>query len=104
LSRNQSRWVIELLTGHCYLNQRLAKMGLTSSTVCKRCLDKDDSAIHILRICEAIACLTFCHLGHYFMKLDDCHDSTLFNVRNWKVKIENDVQWIIEGHGARARS
>lgn len=56
--------------------------GIDNITVCKQCLEKDDSAIHILCICEAIAYLTFHHLGHYFMKLDDCHDSTLFNVWN----------------------
>jgi hypothetical protein len=38
------------------------------SPICKRYLEKDKSATHILRECEAIAYLRICQLGHYFMR------------------------------------
>jgi hypothetical protein len=48
-----------LFTGHCHLKGHLFKMGLTESPTCERCLEKDESATHILRDCEAIAYLRF---------------------------------------------
>jgi hypothetical protein len=51
------------------------KMGLTQSPTSERCLGKDESATHILCDCEAIACLRFRHLGHYFMEPGDYQDS-----------------------------
>jgi hypothetical protein len=77
LNRNQLRWVTGLLTGHCHLKGHLFKMGLTDSPTCERCLEKDESATHILCDCEAIACLRFRHLGHYFMEPGDYQDTTL---------------------------
>jgi hypothetical protein len=68
LNRNQLRWVTGLLTGHFHLKGHLLKMGLMNSPTCERCLEKDESATHILCDCEAIAYLRFCHLGHYFME------------------------------------
>jgi hypothetical protein len=47
-------------------------MGLTDSPTCERCLEKDESATHILCDCEAIAYLRFRHLGHYFMEPGGC--------------------------------
>jgi hypothetical protein len=46
-------------------------MGLTDSPICERCLEKDESATHILCDCEAIAYLRFRHLGRYFMEPGD---------------------------------
>jgi hypothetical protein len=66
LNRNKLRWVTGLLTGHCHLKGHLFKMGLTESPTCERCLEKEESATHILCECEAIAYLRFRHLGHYF--------------------------------------
>jgi hypothetical protein len=64
-------WVTGLLTQHCHLKGHRFKMGLTDSPTCERCLEKDESATHILRDCEAIAYLRFRHLGHYFMEPGD---------------------------------
>jgi hypothetical protein len=52
-------------------------MGLTKSPTCERCLEKGESATHILCDCEAIAYLKFRHLGHYFMEPGDYQDTTL---------------------------
>jgi hypothetical protein len=44
---------------------------------CERCLQEDKSATHILRDCEAIAYLRFCHLGQFFMEPSDCYDAPI---------------------------
>jgi hypothetical protein len=77
LNRNQLQWVTGLLvlTGHCHLKGHLFKMRLRNSPTCKRCLEKDEWATHILCDCEAIAYLRFRHLGHYFMEPGDYQDT-----------------------------
>jgi hypothetical protein len=67
--------VTGLLTGHCHLKGHLFEMGLTNSPTCERCLEKDESATHILWHCEALAYLRFRHLGHYFMEPGDYQDA-----------------------------
>jgi hypothetical protein len=69
-----------LLTGHCHLKGHLFKMGLAESPTCKRCLEKDESATHILCDCEAIAYLRFRHLGHYFMEPGDYQDTPISKI------------------------
>jgi hypothetical protein len=54
VNRNQSSWVVGLPTGHCHLKGHLFEMGLTDNPICKRCLQKDESATYILYKCEAI--------------------------------------------------
>jgi hypothetical protein len=63
------------LIGHCHLKGHLLKMGLTNSPTCERCLEKGESATHILCDCEAIAYLRFRHLGRYFMEPGDSQDA-----------------------------
>jgi hypothetical protein len=36
LDRNQLRWVVGLLTGHCHLKGHLFKLGLSDSPTCER--------------------------------------------------------------------
>jgi hypothetical protein len=50
LNRNQLRWVVGLFTGHYHLKGHLFKLGLTNDPTCKRCLEEDESATHILCI------------------------------------------------------
>jgi hypothetical protein len=78
LNRDQLRWVVGLLTGHCHLKGHLFKLGLTDDPTCERCLQEDESAIHILCDCEAIAHLGFCHLGQFFMEARDFYDAPIF--------------------------
>jgi hypothetical protein len=66
LNRDQLRWVVRLFTGHCHIKGHLFKLGLTDDPTCERCLEKDESATHILCDCEAIAYLRFRHLGKFF--------------------------------------
>jgi hypothetical protein len=77
LNRNQLRWVIGLITGHCHLKGHLFKMGLTNSPICERCLEKGESATHILCDCEAIAYLRF---RRHFMEPGDYQDAPVSKV------------------------
>jgi hypothetical protein len=75
LNRDQLRWVVGLITGHCHLKGHLFKMGLTDDPTCERCLEEDESATHTLCDCEAIANLRFRHLGQFFMEPSDYYDA-----------------------------
>jgi hypothetical protein len=48
LNRDQLRWVVGLLTGHCHLKGHLFKSGLINDRICEKCQDQDESATHIL--------------------------------------------------------
>jgi hypothetical protein len=50
-------------------------LGLFNSPRCERCLDKEESATHILCNYQAIAYLRFHHMGHNFMEPSDYHDA-----------------------------
>jgi hypothetical protein len=80
LNRDQLRWVVGLLTGHCHLKGHLFKMGLTDDSTFERCLEEDESATHILCDCEAIAYLRFRHLGQFFMEPSDYYDASINRV------------------------
>jgi ribonuclease HI len=74
LVRDQLRWIVGLLTGHCHLNGHLSKMGLMNDPNCERCLEADESATHVLCDCEVLAYLRFRHLGQFFMEPGDFYD------------------------------
>jgi hypothetical protein len=78
LNRDQLRWVVGLLTGHCHLKGHLFKLGLTDDPICKRCLEEDESATHILCDCEAVAHVRFRHLGQFFMEPCDYYDAPIY--------------------------
>jgi hypothetical protein len=80
LNRNQLRWVIGLLTGHCHLNGHLLKLGLSNSPICDRCQEENETATHILCECEALAYLRFCHLGQHLMEPSDYFDVPTYKI------------------------
>jgi hypothetical protein len=80
LNRDQLRWMVGLFTGHCHLNGHLFILGLTDDPTCERCLEQDESATHVLYDCEAIAHLTFNHLGQFFMEPSDFCDAPISKV------------------------
>jgi hypothetical protein len=92
-----SGWQVNLQ--HTHLKGRIFKMGLTNRPICERCLEKDESATHILCDCEATACLRFRHLGHYFTGPDDYQDTPVSKIlhfirsvgllRGWKGEMHN---------------
>jgi hypothetical protein len=80
LDRNQLRWVVGLLTGHCHLKGHLFKLGLSKSPTCERCQEKDGTATHVLCECEALAHRRLCHFGQYFMEPSDYFDAPTYNI------------------------
>jgi hypothetical protein len=56
------------------------RLGLVTSPRCERCLEKEESATHILFDCQATACLRLRHLGYYFMQPSYHHDAALRRV------------------------
>jgi hypothetical protein len=40
LNRDQLRWVVGLLTGHCHVKGYLFNLGLTDNPTCERCLEE----------------------------------------------------------------
>jgi hypothetical protein len=64
-NRTQSRAVTALLTGHNTLRRYLHLMGLSDSPLCRRCGAEDETSVHILRECEALASLRHAHLGSF---------------------------------------
>jgi hypothetical protein len=56
-NRTQSRFVLGLLTGHDTLRGHLHLMGLTNNPSCKRCGTEEETLVHILCECEALASL-----------------------------------------------
>jgi hypothetical protein len=60
--------------------EHLFKLGLTDDPICERCLEENESATHILCDCEAVAHVTFRHLGHFFMEPSDYYDAPIDKV------------------------
>jgi hypothetical protein len=77
LNGDQLRWVVGILTGHCHLKGHLFKLGVTADPICERCLEDDESSIHILCDCEAVAYTRFRHLGQCFMEPSDYYDAPI---------------------------
>jgi len=56
-NKTQFRAVIGLLTGHNTLRRRLYVMGLSNNPICKKCGNEEETSVHILCECEALASL-----------------------------------------------
>jgi hypothetical protein len=80
LNRDQLRWVVGLLTGHCHVKGHLFKLGLINDPIYERCQEEDESASHILCDCEAVTHIRFRHLGHFFMEPSDYYDAPIYKV------------------------
>jgi len=46
-------------------------MGLTNSSLCRRCGAKDETSAHILCECEALASLRHTYVGSFFLEPED---------------------------------
>jgi len=67
----QSRVVIGLLTGHNTLRRHLYIMGLCNNPICRKCGTEEETSVHILCECEALALLRLTYLGSFFLDLED---------------------------------
>jgi hypothetical protein len=70
-NRTQSMVVIGLLTGHNTLRRHLHIMGLSNNPNCRKCGTEDETSVHILCECEALASLRHAYLGSFFLDPKD---------------------------------
>jgi hypothetical protein len=70
-NRTQSRVVIGLLTGHNTLRRHLYILGLCNNPICRKCGDEEETLVHILCECEALAALRHAYLGSFFLDPED---------------------------------
>ena len=66
--RTQSRAVTGLLTGHNTQRRHLHLMWLSDIPLCRRCGAEDETSVHILCECEALASLRHAYLGYFFLE------------------------------------
>jgi hypothetical protein len=71
LSREQSRVVTGLLTGHNTLNRHIHLMGLRDSPPCRNCGAEDETSAHVICRCEALASSRHTYLGSFFLEPTD---------------------------------
>jgi hypothetical protein len=74
LNRDQLRWMVRLFTGHLF------KLALTDDPTCERCLEKDDSATHI--ICDFATWVSF--YGIKWLLWRPHKESPTFHVK-WRI-------------------
>jgi hypothetical protein len=70
-NRTQTRVVTGLLTGPNTLRRHLHIMWLCNDPMCKKCGTEEETSVHILCECEALASLRHAHLGSFFLDPED---------------------------------
>jgi hypothetical protein len=73
-NRTQTRVVTGLLTGHNTLRRHLHIMGLCNDSMCRKCGTEEETSVHILCECEALASLRHAYLGSFFLDLEDIRE------------------------------
>jgi len=67
----QTRAVIGLLTGHNTLRRHLHVMWLNDNPTCRKCGTEEETSVHILCECKALASLRHTYLGSFFLDPED---------------------------------
>jgi hypothetical protein len=70
-NRTQSRVITGLLTGHNTLRRHLYIVGLNNNPTCRECGTEEETSVHILCECEALASLIHAYLGSLFLDPED---------------------------------
>ena len=70
-NRTQTRAVIGLLTGHNTVRRHLHIMGLSNNPTCRKRGTEEETSLHILGECEALASLRHTYLGSFFFDPED---------------------------------
>jgi hypothetical protein len=73
-NRTQTRVVIGLLTGHNTLRRHLHIMGLCNYPICRKCGTEEETSVHILCECGALASLRHAYLGSFFLYPEDIRE------------------------------
>jgi hypothetical protein len=78
LSRNKTRLVVGLLTGHCHLRKHLHRLGIyKEEPVCKKCGMGEETAHHILFECKALGRIPYSVLGPPGFELETIHQEPI---------------------------
>jgi hypothetical protein len=75
--------VIGLLTGHNTLRRHLYIMGLSNNPTCRKCGKQEETSVHILCECEALASLRHTYLGSFFMDPEDIRKLSIGAIWNF---------------------
>jgi hypothetical protein len=70
-NRTQSTAVIGLLTGHNTLRRHLYIMGLSNNPTCRTSGPEEETSVHILCECKALASFRHMHLGSFLLDPED---------------------------------
>jgi hypothetical protein len=70
-NRTQARVVIGLPTGHNTLRRHLHILGLSINPICRKCGTDEQTSVHVLCECEALASLRYTYLGSFFSDPED---------------------------------
>src|SRR5215469_5390372 len=57
----------EVITGNNTLRRHLCIMGLSNKPTCRKCGTEEETSVHILCECEALASLRHTRLGSFFL-------------------------------------
>ena len=85
--RTKSRVVIGLLTGHNTLRRHLYVMGLSNNPTCRKCGTEEQTSVHTLCECEALASLRHTYLGSFFLDPEDIRKLSLGALCNFAKRI-----------------
>ena len=83
-NRTQSRVVIGLLTGHNTLRRQLYVTGLSDNLTCRKCGTEEETSVHVLCECEALASLRHAHLGSFILDPEDIRKLSIG--ANWNLR------------------
>jgi hypothetical protein len=67
-------YTYQLLTGHNTLRRHVHIMGLFNDPMCRKCGTEEESSVHILCECEALASLRHAYLGFFFVDPEDIRE------------------------------
>jgi predicted Zn-ribbon and HTH transcriptional regulator len=70
-NRTKSSAVIGLLTAHNTLRRHLHVMGLSNNPTCRKCGTEEETSVHILCECPALASLRRAHLDSFVLDPED---------------------------------
>jgi len=91
--RTQSRVITGLLTRHLYV------LGLSSNPTCRKCVTEEETSVHILCECEALATLKPAYLGSFFSDPEDVTNKSMGAI--WTLVKEQASFNLVSEYGAQ---
>jgi len=82
-NRIQSRAFICLLTGHNTLRRHLYVMRLSNNPIVRKCGTEEETSVHVLCECQALASLRHAYLGCFFLGPEDIRKLSIGAIRNF---------------------